>query len=79
MPFLKFSNTEYYTLTTVAYIVTVALMFFVNAFIGLENETKLSQYQWELLTTCCAMVEPIITYIIPGLYYYKMSVKNELK
>jgi hypothetical protein len=42
MPFLKFSNTEYYTLTTVAYLITVALMFLVNAFIGLENEVTLS-------------------------------------
>jgi hypothetical protein len=36
MPYLKFSNKEYLTLTTVTYVVTVASMFFVNAYINFD-------------------------------------------
>jgi hypothetical protein len=79
MPFMKFSNKEYYSLTSIAYFLTVAFMFLVNAFIGIENEGPLSSFTWEILTSCCAFVEPIITYIIPGVYYYKMSKKEDLK
>jgi hypothetical protein len=79
MPFLKFSNTEYYSITSIAYFFTVALMFILNAFLGVESGTKLAQFNWEFLTTCCAIVEPIITFIIPGYYFYKMSIKNELR
>jgi hypothetical protein len=78
MPFMKFSNKEYYSLTSIAYFLTVAFMFLVNAFIGIENEGPLSSFTWEILTSCCAFVEPIITYIIPGVYYYKMSKKEDL-
>ena len=42
MPFMKFSNTEYYSLTSIAYFSTVAFMFLVNAFVGLEKEGPLS-------------------------------------
>jgi len=74
MPYLKFSNKEYLTLTTVTYVLTVATMFFINAFIDLDTKLSLAQIHWEILSACCGFAEPIITYIIPGVYFYKMSI-----
>ena len=79
MPFLKLSRKEYLTLTTLAYGLTVAMMFLINAFIPIEKELKLTQIHWEILTATCAIVEPIITFVVPGVCYYKLSVERELK
>jgi hypothetical protein len=34
MPFLKFSNKEYYTLTSLTYVLSVGVMFLVNAILS---------------------------------------------
>lgn len=79
MPFLKFSNKEYYTLTSITYVVAVAFMFFINAFTQFDEQVTLSRVHWEILNMCAGFVEPIITFIIPGVYFYKMSIINDLK
>jgi hypothetical protein len=79
MPYLKFSNKEYLILTSIAYFSTVAIMFIVNAFIETKYELPLTQVHWEILTGACALAEPIITFVIPGYFFYKMSNQNDLK
>ena len=79
MPFLKFSNREYYTLTSLTYVLSVGVMFLVNAFMSVKDSARMAQWHWEILNSCAGFVEPIITFVIPGVFYYKMSVQNELK
>ena len=79
MPFLKFSNKEYYTLTSLTYVLSVGVMFLVNAFMSVEDLTSMAKWHWEILNTFAGFVEPIITFVIPGVYFYRMSLQNELK
>lgn len=79
MPFLKFSNKEYFVLTSIAYMCTVGAMVLVNAFLPPVHLKSLIAIHWEVLTATCAFVEPIIIFILPGLCYYKMSIKDQLE
>ena len=74
LPFLKFSNKEYYSLTSITYILTVGVMFLINAVVPFQDLLYMVEWHWEILNTCAGIIEPLITYVIPGIYYYKMSV-----
>ena len=74
MPFLKFSNREYYSLTSITYLLTVGVMFIVNATLPDLDLLIMSRWHWEILNTCAGFIEPLITFVVPGVYYYKMSI-----
>ena len=61
-------------MTSLTYILTVGVMFIVNACLSYEDATIMARWHWEILNSCAGFVEPIITFVIPGIYYYKMSI-----
>ena len=64
---------------SIAYMCTVGAMVLVNAFLPPVHLKSLIVIHWEVLTATCAFVEPIIIFILPGLCYYKMSIKDQLE
>ena len=76
-PFLKLSSKEYYIISTIVYAFTIPPIIIMHFFVN--TSTYLLLVHWEILNLSCAIVEPIIIFIVAGYYYQCMCVEYEIK
>ena len=77
LPFLKFSKKEYITISSIIYAMTIPPIVILH--LWQNDEITYLRIHWETLNLNCALVEPIIVFIVSGYYYIKVANEYDIK
>ncbi|CDW76158.1 UNKNOWN [Stylonychia lemnae] len=77
MPFLKFSRQEYILISTIIYSLTIPPIIILH--LWRDDSSVYLREHWEALNLNCAIIEPVIVFIISGYYYQKVALHFDIK